>query len=1153
MSKRRFFLPGHLLVWVLAFAPVCCAQEYRGRVQGIVSDASDAVVAAAKVTLLNAATGVSTLRETDTRGYYLFDMVLPGTYEVSVEMNGFNRFVQKNVLVQTRADVTVNARLELGGISQTVTVDAAPVQVNFNTTSMELTMDTKTVQQLPLIDRNPFLLAAIDPAVMLRYQTTTPYGFWSMTTIEIGGSQTYRANEVLLDGNPAQLSQKGSYSPPVDAVSEITVMQNSVDAEYGATAGGVLNVSMKSGSNSLHGAVHYFGRQPKLNARPNPMTTAGNDLKLNSWGGHAGFPVVKNRIFNFVAYEGWKRSSPNFRQNTAPTAREREGDFSQTLNTQGTLRQIFDPLTTVFDSRANRATRTPFAGNMIPKNRLDLTAMAMVQDLWLPNGPGRGPDGVLNFQGGSQRIDDYLNFSNRTDWVVNDKLRVFGRASIIRTDLGETDFTGLNSKMAGLYFTAADSTSIAGDVVYTLSPTTVINIRGGLTTMIDTYDPKDMRLSQADLDRLWRGNPYYRPYLKIRGVDNPLFYPLIQLDGASYTRDNFWIGDHDQYSLNGKLAKQHGRHYFKIGGEWRRYERYGTWQRAGMSTFRFNTAHTADTFLSPNTRLYGYNWATFLLGALDNQSSIAVQPISNPHYSLFGFYFQDDFKLNRRLTLNLGLRWEYEPGFFDSKGRFSRPFDMDDPIPEMQSSPPVIPQDARALMNQTYRFTGAWRFTDGPGQSLFDPYKFAFSPRAGLALRLNDRMSVRAGYARFVTPFHKENGNVGAQMPMPGYDASTTVAPALEGKPQAFLSNPFPASNPLILPVEQALGRYTNLGAAVSWWKGDLRPMVNDRINVSFQRALPEKFLVDITYFVNLGHDLPYTRQFNMMDPQLSYQHKSQLNRAVANPFYNYLTPETFPGQLRNQRTVTLGSLLKPFPQYGNVSQQFTAGPRMRYNSVQIKVQRPFAGGYNFLLGYNYNQEKQEELFSSDQEFLNQFQWERSTSMRHKLTMAAVADLPFGRGRRFLPAAHPVVDAVLGGWSVSGYYTFLSGDSLRFGALQVVGDPVLDSPSKWGQWFSSTAFQIQTPFTPRTNPKWFPDLWGPGAHNLDASLSKYFPITERFRLEFRMESQNFTNTFNAANPNGNIAQSTFGKITGPRAIQLGSGRQFQYNRICLPG
>ncbi|HJZ99278.1 MAG TPA: carboxypeptidase-like regulatory domain-containing protein, partial [Candidatus Solibacter sp.] len=372
----RFLLLGVFL------ADAANAQEYRGRVQGTITDSTDAVLAGASVRLHNIGTAIEVHRATDSYGHYLFDLVEPGNYTVTAEMPGFSRYVQENIVVQNRGDVTVNAKLSLGALAETVKVVESPVSVKFNTSSMDLTVENQLVTTLPVVARNPFTLALLDPAVVNRYTLErTPFKMWAPAQMEVGGP-TSQKNDTLLDGMPLQVGPKASYSPPMDAVTEVTVQQNSVDAEYGHSAGGILNVSMKSGGNDVHGDLYYFGRNPALNAASNPITHAKNQVRNHIWGGTAGHPIVKNRLFHFFAFERWNQHEPRSRTMTLPTALEREGDFSQSLNASGGLRGIYDPFSTQLNAATGVVTRDRFPGNIIPRSRIDPTSAKFIKEVW---------------------------------------------------------------------------------------------------------------------------------------------------------------------------------------------------------------------------------------------------------------------------------------------------------------------------------------------------------------------------------------------------------------------------------------------------------------------------------------------------------------------------------------------------------------------------------------------------------------------------------------------------------------------------------------------------------------------------------------------------------------------------------------------------
>lgn len=1134
------------------------AQEYRGRVQGVITDSTQAVVVGASVTLSNVNTGVSATRTTDVTGRYLFDLVEPGMYRVTVVMEGFSRYVQENVLVENRGDVTVNAVLQVGSVTETVSVSASPVAVKFNTTTMELTMDNTMVGNLPIVARNPFTLALLNPAVVSTYtHQKNPFYMWAASSTEVGGSPT-QTGDVLVDGMPVMLGPKSSYAPTMDNTTEVTVQQNSVDAEYGHSSGGVVNVSMRSGTNELHGTAYYFGRNPSLNAVSNPLTRAENLVRNHIFGGTAGFAIVKNRIFNFFAYERWKQRNPYSDQRRMMTDLERAGDFSQSRNIEGGLRTIYDPWTSRFQGTA--AVRQPFAGNIIPASRLDSSALLFLRELWKPNGPGIDITGSNNFSTAYIWNLHYHNVSDRTDFVLSDNLRGFFRYSRFRTYLKIPNWTPNQSR---LYTDPNSGTmhslNVSADVIWTLNPSTVVNLRTNYISLNDDFDAPE---SYATLDTYREFFPqahdFYTRYLDIGA---PFYYPGIRVDGGGgYGKASWWFQHPQANFFAGKISKQAGPHYLKMGAEFRNHRTDAI--SPNTFYFHFRADETAVTWISPNTRLSGDPWASFLLGAANPGSSWArYRPFRKDTVNYLGLFFQDDFKLSRNLTLNLGLRHEYEGAVYDRGGRFgkstfepnrySRGLDPDDPIPEFQGAgQPKILAQALALMDRPYQWKGAWLFTDERNRGMWDPQKLILLPRAGVAVRLSDRMSLRVGWGRFITPqmLQRPTGNVIGNTPVPGFAADTPMAPHVEGVPQQRLSNPFPADvNPVVMPRGKGDGRYTQMGGDAIWDKRNLKTGVNDRFNATFQRETVARFVVEGTYFINLGRDRPYNLELNQVNPLIINREGRAITQAVSNPFYNLLPVEKMRGPLRNRRTVSLQELLKPYPHYGVVRQVNTDGVRERYHSLQLRVQRPFANGFNFLLAYNYNRERIEEFFNKEEQFQNKFRWEDSTRPRHRMSLAGTWEVPIGRGRPFMNALHPALNAVVGGWTASAIYWYNAGNRLRFGMMEVVGEPAIDHPDKWGYMFNPKAFQFipDSGFKVRTNPKSYPGVQGPGYKSLDLTLSKFFRITERFQLELRMESYNATNTFSGADPSTSVTAATFGRVTAMRAGT--QGREHQYN------
>lgn len=1122
-------------------------QDYRGRVQGVISDSTNAAVVQATVTLVNTNTKTATTRTTDETGRYLFDFVEPGTYSLTAEASGFGKFVQENIQVLVRSDITVNASLKVGDLSQTVTVADSAVEIQFNTTTLSQTIDGTMLKELPVLARNPFTLALLDPAVVNRYSDVSkrnPFYQLSTTGVDVGG-QTSGRNEVQIDGSPIGVGSRGSYSPPMDAVQEFTVQQNSVDAESGFSAGGVMNVGMKAGTNEYHGSLYYFGRNPSLNAVSNAFTRAPNVVRNHVGGGTIGAPIIKNKLFTFFTYERWKNRQPYTKVMTLPTDQERIGDFSRSLTKAGAVRTIFDPWTTKTDNATNAVTRTPFANNIIPASRIDPTSKLFLADIWGPNNPGDDATGINNYRTGYAWFLNYWNLSNRTDWNITDKWKVFGRYSVIRTRLDNNNYgnsPATTSDNGGLM----DALNAAFDSVYTLSARTVINFRMGVVYSEDEYDSDWAKLGEAGLAKYWN-NGWYKPYT----ADSPaVYYPALNIGGASFGKSSWWSYRPRKYSYQGSMGHDRGRHYMKFGMAYRHAYEYS--QLPNLGSFPFAANYTAETYNAPNTLLYGSAWATFLLGAIDN--SLTANYVS-PRYTKqdqYGLFFQDDFKINRRITLNLGLRWEYETAPSERQGRLARMLDLTNPIPEFQSNPPVMPPQVASISGAPKpTYNGAWIYTTDDKPGLYNAPRRSFLPRVGVAIRANDRTAIRVGYARYAVPLMSVLGYSWILPSNDGYSQTSNGPVAVQGVPQGVFADPFPATNPLVLPVGRGAGRYTNLGntGATTWANQNLKIPMNDRFNFTVERDLFAGFKLDGTFFMNFGSNMVpegqggnagFGQSLNMVDPQLSYTYKSQLTAAVNNPFFG-LPASVMPGQLRGQRTTPLSNLLRPYPQYGDLTMAFMPGVSNVYKALQLRVQRRFASGYSLVYGYNYNRESTDAFFNSPDQYANKLTMIPASSPRHRMTIGTTIDLPLGKGRKFGAGMHPILNAVIGGWSTSHIFMWNSGSFLRFGQLEVSGTPTVDNPT-WSKWFNTAAFSQAIPFTPRMNPYQYDGLTGPRFWQLDSTISKNFDLTEKFKLEFRLEGYNLTNSVMPGNPNLTVTSTQFGGITS----QVNYGREVQY-------
>lgn len=1146
------------VLFVLCTALTVTGQSYRGRVQGAVSDQSQAAMPGATVTLLNIGTGVRTVRQTNENGLYLFDLVEPGTYSVTVDATGFGKFVQENVVVQTRGDVTVDAVLKPGAVQESVTVTDTPVSVSFNSSNKDFTLDSKLAQEIPRIDRNPFKLTLLAPSAVNTRGEMLPYHSWAANSIDLGGGTNLK-NDLQVDGSPIGLGHKNSYPPNTDAVQEVVVSQNSVDAESGHSAGGLISMTLKSGTNGWHGTGFYLGRYPWLNAEADRTTFTKNAQRQHMFGGTFGNPIIKNKLFNFFSLEYWKVGYPQSYRTTVPTPLERQGDFSKSLNIDGGVRTVYDPYTTKLDPSTGAISRTPFPGNVVPQNRWDPLSKSLVPSFWDPNRAGDNITGVNNFSVGYVETFNYYNFSDRADYNINDNWRVYGRIGRYHTTDISPNATPNNSQLYTPTGTLRAATQVSGDAVWTANPMTVINFHGDWHKVIDAYVSDSLGLE--GWGKIWPNNPWYKDYQEASpGV--PIYYPLFNIGGSGFGgRGFYWDQKPQGQAYNAKISRQAGSHYIKAGVEHRRG--YGVTFVGNTSQFFFPSGVTADTYVNPDTKHLGHEFATFLLGALDGSSQMVGGPAPDPHVQFWGMFLQDDWKVNRWLTLNLGIRNEYESAWWDPGHNMSRGLDLSEPIQQMLQSPPNMPQAAIDVVGPNYWiYNGQWIWTSDEKPGMWDPPKFALAPRVGAAIRINDKTALRVGYARFVVPTELTL----SQAPVSGFETVSfleppyfgvkgyqNTLPLLQGVPQQRITDPYPgATNPLLPISGKAYG--SNLGrggAPLLWYPRNFSKAYNNRINVNIQRALPGNFTVSATYFLNLGNQ-HYTKALNNVDPRYLVQLQTAVSQNVTNPFYNYLTPELLPGPLRNQKTVSLGTLLTRYPQYGGLYQVGTLGAAERYHSVELKGQKTYSAGFNLIVAYVYIREKTQQAFNELDTFTNNLTYQNSAQPRHRFTAGGTYELPVGKGRPWLANMNPVADAIIGGWKIAGVSTYTTGAILRFGKMNYNGgDPTVSNPSMQ-KWFNTSAFSPIAPntYVIRSNPLQFDQLTGPEFFVLDATLSKNFRITEAVQIELKMAAYNAINRLNLGNPNTDVNSSQFGQALfqgspaaqfGPQTSQLGSG------------
>ena len=1166
-KTRRLLWPA---LMAIAAAGVAGAQEYRGRIQGTISDPSQSVIAGATVTLSNINTGINAVRTTNERGHYLFDLVEPGNYRLTVEATGFSKFVQENISLATRGDVTIDASLRPGNIQETVTVTAEANEVQFNTSNLETTVNPVLTNRMPQYNRSPFLLAQLDPSVVPSTGNGdwNPFNSWGPVSQSIGGGAS-SSSDLQMDGSPTGIGVKNSYQPIMDSVDEVSVQQNSIDAEYGHSSGSAITMTTKSGTNDWHGLVYYQGQYPWANALEDRVNRTINLDRKHIFGGTLGNPIIKNKLFNFAAFEAWQYTQPGSFIETLPTAAERQGDYSQSLNANGGLRAIYDPTTTLTDAAGN-VSRTPFPGNVIPGSRIDPIAAKFTSMLWQPTSGGIGPYHTNNYAINLPVAYPYRNFSDRVDYNIKDNLHVSSHVGLIRTSATTSNPTG-SPVFENDRGSQRNATIVSGNATYTISPSTILNIRGDYHSFVDASNFKQPD-NAPTFATIWPNLNFYSPLYADPAI--PKLIPRMSiLDTAGTTQlvqmgaqNGWWHQTPNSETLAAQVSHQQGNHFIKGGFEWRLSQVISALTNENPG-FGFDAAPTSSTYSSPYsgpTNVSGDGYATFLLGAVapvnaGNQNcwacgstSMPITIVPNTEDQYYAGFVNDDWHVSRKLTLNLGLRYEHTSPYYEAQNRLTAPLNLTTPNPVIQNV--QMPAQVKQYYGGPWTLNGAYNF-ESSKTPVWNNKWGSLSPRAGFAYKVNEKTSVRGGYARYYTPW-EEDGSYGMEgANYYGFSVVTGAPPMVNGVPQMSLSNPFPSTNPLTQATGKSLGPNTGLGDSVSFVKADRPLQYSDRVNIGFETELPGAIVADVTYFFNYTHQscdgsfsgFCYTsKNLDMMDPRLSYQYGNALNKAVPNPFYGL----PLQGPLSSQQNVSIGSLMVPYPQYTGVSEiDGISGANMRYNSLQIKLQKRFSKGYTFLAGYNYHVSTGAAYYDSVAQYLNKFSWEDSGLARHRLTLSGSWDLPVGKGRPFLSSANRLVDAAIGGWMLTGLMTYQSGAPIKFRNVSISGNPGENVPA--GAYFNPAVVQNLPAYTEETNPWFYSGVNGPHLLNVDASLVKDFHVTERVKFSLRMDAFNVLNNVNWASPNvspGNpaingrstsILNNTFG-----RQLQLGLRASF---------
>lgn len=1125
-------------------------QDARGSIVGRVTDTSGSVVPNAEVRATNVATGVVAGSRTNASGNYTIPYLVPGTYTVTTENTGFKKFVRENVRIRVNDVVELNVEMQIGAVAESIQVTAETPLLSTAEASLGQVIDEKRITELPLFAGNAMDLVHLAPGTVngtdMRLRKAPFNSAPSQFSTDGSGNNN---NEFTIDGVSNTYSDgtapRVAFSPPAASISEFRVQTAAFDAAVGHTQGALVNVSTKGGTNEFHGAAWWWLRHSKLDAPTIFQNRSGQKLPIyqdNRYGLAGGAPIIlpklyngKNKTFWHFTWEANKFGDPNVGASTSTVPREawRNGDLSDLLRINSTY-QIYDP-GTIQAAPGGRFSRQPFAGNIIPASRIHPVAKKTLALYPLPNAPGTA-DGRQNFFLSGKALEDYWTTIGRFDHAFSENHRMFVR---VHRDWWEEDKNrSFGDNTNGIILNRINR-GIALDDVYIFSPSFLLNIRYGLTQQ---EFPERRVSSGFDLASLG-----FSPNLVNLVDKSKATIPRVET-GSLTQLSNWEQGDGATASLThsfvGNFTWLRGNHNLRFGPEFRVYREFRNRYPTDVSPhFIFNNLWGRGQLDNSAAPPVGGELVALLLGIPGGNMTRSGSYAEQDKY--FGLYIQDDWKMTRRLTLNLGLRVEHESPIAERFNRSVRGFagEQANPIQATAQANYARSPIPELPINQ-FRVLGGLTFTgvDGNPREYWSGQAIGWMPRIGLAFQLLPKTVLRGGYGIFYGSIgvNRTNSN------LIGFSQNTPIQPSLDNGLTfvASLDNPYPGG---LIPAQGASGGLrTNLAQDISFFAPQRKQPYAQRFSFGIQQEVPQGFVVEASYVGNRATRIPVTRQIN--PPPAQYLSTLPTRDQTTINFLTQSFPNPFLGT--NPVSTTTASrmqLLRPFPHFNNVQFDDHAGYAW-YHSLQARTEKRFSKGYTLQMAYTWSKAMEAA------EFLNQsdpmpYESLSGIDRKHRLTGSGQWELPFGRKRRWGSRLNPVLNFIAGGWQLNGVYQYQSGAPLGFGQALFTGDSsqiVLPSDQRNAdRWFNTSVFMRNNSQAlannVRTAPLRYSNIRQDSQRRWDMSAIKYFHLNERASLQFRAETFNLLNEPVLRGPQTDPYNSAFGTVTAqepPRSWQF---------------
>jgi len=1116
---------------LLTLCRVGFGQDTGASLLGVVRDNGGATLNGATVVATNVATNAQTVATSNEQGEYTLLNLNPGTYRLKVTAPGFSGYEQSGIRLDLNQHANQDVTLNIGSVQQTVTVQADVSGLDTESAQVSDEVNGKSLRELPLNARNPYQLVTLVPG----FAGSTGDDYNSNSFSINGTRQGY--TDVLVDGSPAGFPTVNGNSgigvfPSIDAIGEYRVLAQNYAAEYGRSAGGVVNVVFKSGSNQFHGTLFEFIRNSDLDSNDYFSNLHGKALPAfhrNQFGGILTGPILHDKTFFLVSTELLRQNAFQSVTATVPTDLQRQGDFSQTFGANGQLITIYNPFSTRPNPNGAGYIRDAFANNVIPTDLLSKVALNAIAYYPEPNVAGNPVTNANNYFANGSTITQTNAWDVRVDHTLTPKQKIFARYSDrYYSSAPNALFPKQDAVAEGLINGEDFARGFTFGHTLALNEKTLMDTRLGFSRTLYNYLNTSLGFQASTL-----GLPG-----TLDAAGNTPTFPVFS--PAGYTglgnngnRHNAFI----TYSLLSSLTMVRGQHTFKIGFDGRliRVNDHESADASGNFSFGTNFTQGQDpNAASANT---GNGIASMLLGTGTGDLIQAYKDDASQSY-YFAEYLQDDWRVSHKLTLNLGVRYDLDTPRTERFNRMNY-FDPTALSPLAEEVPGL---------NGGLVFVG----TDGHSRYQYRADTNNLAPRVGFSYSVLPTTVIHGGGAIVYGPSAQAAaGTVGPY----GFRVQNSWVSTLDGiTPFNTLDNPFPSG--FQAPPGASAGLLTGVGGQIEGVLRNTPTPYAIQWDLDIQHTLSRDTTLDVAYVGNRGRKQQQSREGGIDFDQLPTSYLSlgsQLESSVANPFYGFISS----GSL-DEPTTTRGQLLRQYPQYTSMLPLFLSGGNTQYDALQVRVNKRFNQGLqlqaSYVLAKNFdNGTNHQDSFNPMRDFAVS-----SQDIHQRFVASYVYQLPFGRGQQFGSNMSRWEDVVVGGWHINGITTLQGGTPLQISASNSLSGFDFqtlyantnfhnaslsgDIHKRLNAYFKTANFSQPAPFTLGNGPAYYDNLRSPSLDSTDLALFKEFSTVENLKVQFRAEMFNAFNHVQFGSPDTGVTDSTFGQITSqantPRQVQF---------------